>query len=525
MQVAEHLSSVTIHGLSRAARVKTVKVRIFWTILFTAASIGFICHLSLLIKRFSSTPINTLMIIGGVSFEFPNMFICNPFPVSPTLFEQSKSLDSELEKINKSLNKIQRALSIYGTDHNLPKWMASSLENKALFASGVLHGSHTKQQTIIKATYNDHDLNLTAFQAIPNEEYMSCLKFTRSDLLKTSKDILTLYLYADINAKMTAPKGSFSSLSYTGRSFDDKSNSLWVYFTDKDIYPAPSSLRLAVSCGMHTHIVVSMTKYTFIDKPGDNCQAKPKLINVEDYLEPTGSIQYRMNVALCKEYEWSNVYRESCGCVPLHFPISSEFKHRPYRCLNTRRFSVDELASNLDCMTRLHKNSALVSRIEHKCHGMDPCLQHSYSLQSSSATWPAYFQMNSFFNNIFLKNYHDRLSSGFTVPAWNNVLKANESLQQLMIRENIVKLDISPRQMYAKHIIEEEAYPAINFFSDIGGILGLYLGMSLLSLIELFESVVLMLEHLWLSRKKQYVIENNVRLPGNNLKAATKRSA
>ena len=38
-------------------------------------------------------------------------------------------------------------------------------------------------------------------------------------------------------------------------------------------------------------------------------------------------------------------------------------------------------------------------------------------------------------------------------------------------------------------VIEHASYPLITLMSDIGGILGLYMGMTVLSLCELFESI------------------------------------
>lgn len=53
----------------------------------------------------------------------------------------------------------------------------------------------------------------------------------------------------------------------------------------------------------------------------------------------------------------------------------------------------------------------------------------------------------------------------------------------------MVKVEIKPLAASSSRISESLAYPLFNFFSDFGGILGLYLGASLLTLCELGECV------------------------------------
>lgn len=57
------------------------------------------------------------------------------------------------------------------------------------------------------------------------------------------------------------------------------------------------------------------------------------------------------------------------------------------------------------------------------------------------------------------------------------------------MRENMVKIEIRPLEASSSRISESLAYPFFNFFSDFGGILGLYLGVSLLTLCDLGEYV------------------------------------
>ena len=86
--------------------------------------------------------------------------------------------------------------------------------------------------------------------------------------------------------------------------------------------------------------------------------------------------------------------------------------------------------------------------------------------------------------------YNQRVKHNRFVPAWRNLLNAPNNSQIAAAKETILKVEISPKEDRSTKITESEAYPARSLFSDIGGILGLYIGMSLLSIIELLEIFV-----------------------------------
>lgn len=67
-------------------------------------------------------------------------------------------------------------------------------------------------------------------------------------------------------------------------------------------------------------------------------------------------------------------------------------------------------------------------------------------------------------------------------------LGKDPALQTLLIRENYLSIVINIASPTVQKSVEILAYPIPNLFSDIGGILGLYLGASVLSVCELLEA-------------------------------------
>ena len=73
--LTKHFSSVTVHGLANFAGAKRLWSRVFWLLFFIAATIAFIAHLSLLVGRFRSRPINTQLSLGAVDFALRFLFL------------------------------------------------------------------------------------------------------------------------------------------------------------------------------------------------------------------------------------------------------------------------------------------------------------------------------------------------------------------------------------------------------------------------------------------------------------------
>ena len=113
-------------------------------------------------------------------------------------------------------------------------------------------------------------------------------------------------------------------------------------------------------------------------------------------------------------------------------------------------------------------------------------------MQWSSGHWPAPGTTGDFIDNFMTKANSSR--------NWRIVINATKDVRERVFRENILKLEIQATEERSNKVVETAAYPLINLLSDVGGILGLYMGMSLLSLLELIESLKLIL-HLVRSRR------------------------
>lgn len=508
MRSEKRYPAVTFNGFSRAIHAKHLPVRIIWAVICIVLLASFSFQLYQLIDRYLSVPISTRSDIGSIRFKFPNLFLCNPFPLSFSKLKQSLSTDLQqreaelnmMRNIEMALLRVNRSLS---SEASLSKSLIERIGVEALMStSNVIRHTHTKEQTIIKATINGDELDLGAFQVISSDEYLSCFQFKLPNLLKFPSDILSLYLYSESSSLsfLDDTTQHLSSLSYTGRKSKVRSSGLWLFATEEGVYPGPGTVRTSVPCGMHTVIDVVMIYRQDVSTPKRECRENIDVVHIVNRLANNSTMTFKMTSQFCRSYQWALAFAKHCGCIPLQFPIPASIRNTQ-RCVSLQYFSLSQSISNVLCTRDLQRNTTIERHIETSCQDRNSCHQKFYDLETSFFPWPHRSFLKSFVSSVLAPSYEDRLKQNLSVSAWQNVLNASDSQLSTMIKENVMKLDISPKKAYSDHVKEYYAYPAISLFSDFGGILGLYLGMSLISFCELGEWIVLFFSVLCASNK------------------------
>lgn len=441
-------------------------------------------------------PVSTKMSLDAKQFRFPNFYICSPFLISasrynPAQFAKAspKNFEDKAYAMHEQLINIKNisdALREFQKEELYLRSLWSTLTYKELLAIGI----HDKFQDIIKAKLNNYELDMNSFTMVPNQDFYSCIQFLNGSRLTSTNKKLTLHLYTDAS-QMNATRYPTDSWTFNGNVEIDKASGFYVIFAEEGYYPGYSKEYITVSSGLRTRISVSMTAHSELNTKSDPCRAVPSQVSVVDHLDPKHIITYKMGQSLCESYNWALKFHKSCGCVPLQYPIPANIHHKTFRCLNlsTSR-TVEEIVQDQICVINLTEDRQVKDEIKQECHLQVPCERMMYTLKWSIATWPTENLVGHFVREIMNVSYNLRIADKENVPGWRNVLYAG-NLTESMVRENVLKLVVRPNEELSTMISETRAYPAMNLFSDIGGILGLYLGMSLLAFCELVQSLLL----------------------------------
>uniref|UniRef100_A0A1I8HAF4 ARID domain-containing protein n=1 Tax=Macrostomum lignano TaxID=282301 RepID=A0A1I8HAF4_9PLAT len=139
------------------------------------------------------------------------------------------------------------------------------------------------------------------------------------------------------------------------------------------------------------------------------------------------------------------------------------------------------------------------------CARVQECQRNSYAYSASAAPWPAYSDLEAFvhtfvmgprgsladreFHGIplldLILDYTNRTPNGAVdrATAWNTSLR--------FVRENFVKLHVYAEESKGTLIRESPSYSFVEVLSELGGIGGLWAGMSLVTFVEVLEFLLL----------------------------------
>ncbi|XP_064599426.1 degenerin-like protein unc-105 [Liolophura sinensis] len=221
--------------------------------------------------------------------------------------------------------------------------------------------------------------------------------------------------------------------------------------------PFPSSDGMFVSAGMETDIGVKMVNISRLGGVYGSCE------NPGTFVREFG---FEYSRAACQSICPHSYVMKECGCfdpsVRRLYPLNVREKYSP--CANE---------TELDCM----ENTELKVMIEGSltCDCPNPCSETAYDTRPSSREWPEDGYLNALIDKV--------CRSESTKGSCNDLLRKPPSEQ----RRNFVKLNVFYRDLNFETLSEEADYPESQFLSDIGGSIGLYVGLSVISIIEVLE--------------------------------------
>jgi hypothetical protein len=222
-----------------------------------------------------------------------------------------------------------------------------------------------------------------------------------------------------------------------------------------------------LSPGFEYNIAVHRTFIEQIRKPYSSCEVDESDINSFD----SGFIEIFRNLGLN--------YRQA-DCVDLCYQITSE-KH-----CNCTDFILDLRYNSrmciqdkeLDCITNFYYDIFTKDNyIDKNC--IPHCPLECKSIQLSASVSSSKYPNENYFE--ILKNNKDLQQRVFKSANWS------------YIKNSILKVNINYESLSYKYIKENAVMSVVDLLAYIGGQMGLFLGISFLSFIEIFEIFIEML--------------------------------
>ncbi len=464
----EAAESTSIHGIPNISRTKHTSIRILWLIVCLAISLVCILSIRSQYQRFLDYPVSTVnKLIYENQVDFPNVAVCNinPFVTDNSvqyllayIKNQNITADNplnltEVELINDILRKNNAFLRKLLTE-------LRRLDNKTLKTFGL-----SPQKTFLSCQFLNVDCNLTDFEWLFDFDYGNCHIFNPREKkvrLAGKKNMLQVDIFSGIENSMP----NF----YDGNGFK-----LVIFSSNEDIEYSAKLEKISVATGSELTIVLNRFVHQKLESPYSDCRIdnnnhhkfKSEFINDR----ATRNIKYKQ--VNCKTYYLEQEVISMCKCrINKKFLPDVESPSDVKWC---------ETKKEVTCATKLSNDflyEDLGSKFDNDC-----------PLECERSYYGYTMSVNSFPSTNYVRNLMR-----------TNELFANLSLSE--VSKGVSRVNIYFENLAYELIEETATFTELDLLANVGGILGLGLGMSLLSFIEVVEMCLcmFMLTFKWLKR-------------------------
>ncbi|CAF1028750.1 unnamed protein product [Brachionus calyciflorus] len=449
--ILDNIEFSTSHGFPNIVRSESFILKLMW-ILCLLLSSGYCAYcLTKSFQDYFSYETDTLLRFKRVSqIEFPTITICNKFATdlsrSNEVTELAKSgyikLKSEFTDLTK-FNEFFKRVDYY--------FKYNSIEYKDRFN----FVGFDIDKMLLNCNFNFKECNSSNFKLFFSSTYGLCYQFNadKTNIRKISspgkKAGLSLELF----------------IGYPSKDYDlYKSYGAHLFIHNSSTIPSSEFEGISLSTGHETDVILSKTYFQKLPKPFSDCAQDS---NSSEYIH---SDLYRETIKLFGQYD-----QKSCINLCYHKYIFDECGcYYPDLNINKNLTRICDSDIGFECYSN-HSASYRESKICIECIEKCPeeCESIKYSLQISHANYPTPFYAD------FLMTYDALINNG----SRNFISYSNVKESTLAV--NIYFDDI------CYSIVEEKPSETIEqLVADIGGFLGLCIGVSILSVVEIFDSIL-----------------------------------
>ncbi|XP_066300720.1 uncharacterized protein [Branchiostoma lanceolatum] len=309
---------------------------------------------------------------------------------------------------------------------------------------------HQKEDFILQCTFDKKKCSLDDFKVSQNSKYGNCFTFNHDpdNVLETTK------VGAGYGLKLTLNVGSKEYIGIFGQ---DPGVKVTVHTPGST--PLPEVDALSAEPGKSTFIGLKRRVVNRQPHPYGNCS-----LSTENSLLYGGLYTYET----CKRSCLQKALIEECGCSDELLAINSTIcstLNETQECCRQR-------------VRKEHDSNKLV------CPCFQPCYEESHDVWVSSSSWPS-----DAYSAYVLEKIHTRSRS-------KNLPTNIDS-----IRKNLVRLHLYYQDLNYQEIMDIPSFTIEALLSSIGGLLGLYIGLSLITLCEFCNLIVGMVKVLFKGRK------------------------
>ncbi|XP_075061406.1 epithelial sodium channel subunit beta-like [Mixophyes fleayi] len=384
-------------------------------------------------------------LVNSARLPFPAITLCN---LNRARMSQLNS--SKYQSLIDHLSIMTNAEGDNGLlNHDKERYLAFALSQ--LSTQDQMALGHQLQDMLISCVFHDEACNESYFTPFLNHKLGNCYTFNgpRHQSSKTEVEVLNAtkagFSYGLTMELFIEQHEYISSLS--------TSAGLRVVLHGQGKMPFPEDEGVNVPPGQESDIGVVKVHVKRLQEPySSRCSSGHDIRNY--YADVYGTDYSR---EACKKSCAHYKIIKNCGCRMWEFPA-------PPGC-NVPLCNISEPSVNNCVETYEYK----LSHDQLKCHCPLQCEEENFELTLSSSQWPS---------STYLDYFSKRLQTS----------RGDHDMQT--IRDNVVKVVVYYQQLNYELIEEVPSMQLVDLFSSIGGLVGLWIGVSVCTVAEFLELIV-----------------------------------
>ncbi|XP_040180394.1 amiloride-sensitive sodium channel subunit gamma-2-like [Rana temporaria] len=458
------LQHTSAHGIPNIFRSRHWFRRLVWLFFVTFALSCALWQCTEMVMTYYTYPSHEkIMLISSAKLKFPAVTICNLNSVRLSSIQKNFAMSTSLQ--GSGLETIHRRNRTYvnsSTEFQDEAVQFASAFNK--FASEFnqlsdeqkIEMGHQLEDMLIFCNFHGQECNASYFSAFINYKFGNCYTFNSqkpTDFKGNSVSTKPLNITKAGFMYGLHLELFIQQIEYVRDMTHAAGIRLLIH--DQTQMPFPEDEGVNVPPGAETDIGMMKVLINRLKSPyASQCTEGDGIKNF--YRDVYGAGYTR---EACKRTCAQMNIIENCGC-----------SHWEFACPKDLGFPKCNLSNNLirDCVKLYEFKFA---HDELNCHCPLQCKEEMYELTVSGSQWPS---------SAFIENFAKELRE------WGGQMK-DIADNPVLIRDNFVKVVVYFKQLNFEMIEEEPSMTEINLISNMGGLVGLWVGFSVCTLAEFFE--------------------------------------
>ena len=448
----EFFAETTAHGFGQVVKQQaSTSARVTWAVLILVAFVASGVHLGYLCTEYLKYGTGEKVELSDQPPTFPSVTVCNKAPLRSTYIIPLNILQYSY------LNDIPINVALF---ENMNSTEAEDIGHEfKQMVFGCYNNSYTREKC------NDDLIRLYQTSA-----YFNCYTIPGAYLANTisKKTGLTLNLYFNYNDRTNINWLANSDALFTGDRSEDMGARLDIHAPGT--LPAPYTYGIDILAGHMTTIALTQTTRKLQPAPYGDCTKRETL---------PGHDEYKYDLRGCLEVCSARFINDFCNCTSGLFAAVTQPNPEKY-------------CRKIGSVTRANQNyvrycDGYIYRTQFDqsaCDCKEPCTQDIYNPVLQRRTWPSKFGYDNLFDVIYNHTNATLLQAQLQEEIGEGLTEENTERFEKFRNQHLARVEIDFRSLLVDVKRQEPLMTLTDFLAAIGGVLGLYIGFSVLTITE-----------------------------------------